>query len=57
MATFGLRKLRVLAAILLSLGIGAVIVGMVLPAYKSPQAFTTSGPNVTFTADRNYWID
>ena len=56
-ATFGLRKLRVLAAILLSLGIGAVIVGMVLPAYKSPQAFTASGPNVTFTADRNYWID
>jgi len=56
-ATFGLRKLRVAAAILLSLGIGAVVVGLILPAYKSPQAFMTSGPDVTFTAERNYWID
>jgi hypothetical protein len=56
-ATFVLRKLRILAAILLSLGVGAVIVGVILPAYKTPQTFTGSGPKVPFTKDRNYWID
>jgi hypothetical protein len=30
---------------------------MVLPAYKSQQAFTATGPHVTFTHERNYWID
>ena len=46
-----------LAAILLSLGVGALIVGLILPAYKSQQTFTASGPHVTFTKERTYWID
>jgi len=37
--------------------VGAVIVGAILPAYKSQQTFTASGPNITFTRERNYWID
>ena len=36
---------------------GAVIVGAILPAYKSQQTFTASGPNITFTRERDYWID
>jgi hypothetical protein len=47
----------VLAALLLSLGIGAIIVGMILPAYKSQQTFTATGPHIAFTPERNYWID
>jgi hypothetical protein len=42
---------------MLSLGIGAVIVGLILPAYKSQQTFTASGPKITFTSERTYWID
>jgi len=42
---------------LLSLGIGALIVGVILPAFKSQQTFTASGPHVTFTQERNYWVD
>jgi hypothetical protein len=30
---------------------------MILPAYKSQQAFTAKGPDITFTHERNYWID
>jgi hypothetical protein len=37
--------------------VGAVIVGAVLPAYKSQQTFTASGPRISFTRERNYWID
>ncbi len=42
---------------MLSLGIGALIVGVILPAFKSQQTFTASGPHITFTPERNYWID
>ena len=42
---------------LLSLSVGFLILGAILPAYKTPQTFTASGPNVTFTSERNYWID
>jgi len=41
----------------LSLGVGALIVGVILPAYKTPQTLTASGPKVPFTPERNYWID
>jgi hypothetical protein len=42
---------------LLSLGIGAIIVGAILPAYKSQQTFAATGPHITFTSERDYWID
>jgi len=42
---------------MLSLGIGAIIVGMILPAYKSQQTFAATGPHITFTSERDYWID
>jgi len=56
-ATFVLRRYRILGALLLALGVGAVIVGLVLPGYKTPQTFTASGPKVSFTEERDYWID
>jgi hypothetical protein len=34
-----------------------LILGFVLPEYKTAQTFTASGPNVTFTSERTYWID
>jgi len=43
--------------VLLSLGIGAIIVGLILPGYKTPQSLTATGPKVSFTAERDYWID
>jgi hypothetical protein len=42
---------------MLSIGIGTLIMGLILPAYKSQQAFTASGPRITFTSERTYWID
>lgn len=56
-ATFVLRRYRILGAVLLSLGVGAIIVGLILPGYKTPQILTVSGPKVSFTAEREYWID
>jgi hypothetical protein len=41
----------------LSLGVAFLILGVVLPEYRTPQTFTASGPNVTFTSERDYWID
>jgi len=41
----------------LSLGFGAVIMGALLPAYKSPQILEASGPKLPFTAQRTYSID
>jgi len=55
--TLVLRRLRILAALLLSLGVGALIVGVILPAHKTPQTLTASGPRLPYTAERNYWID
>ena len=46
-----------LAALLLFASIVFLIIGFVLPEYKTAQTFTASGPNVTFTSERNYWID
>jgi hypothetical protein len=42
---------------MLSLGVGGIIVGLILPAYKSQQTFTASGPKIPFTSERTYWID
>jgi len=52
-----LSKYRVLGAVLLSLGVAFLILGVVLPEYRTSQAFTASGPNVTLTSERDYWID
>ena len=52
-----LRKYRALAALLLSVSVAFLILGFVLPEYRTAQTFTASGPNVTFTSERNYWID
>jgi hypothetical protein len=30
---------------------------MILPAYKSQQTFAASGPQISFTKERTYWID
>ena len=52
-----MRKYRVLGAVLLSLGVAFLILGFVLPEYRTPQTLTASGPNVTFASERDYWID
>jgi hypothetical protein len=54
---FVLRKYRVLGAVLLSLSVGFLILGVFLPEYRTAQTFTASGPNVAFTSERDYWID
>jgi hypothetical protein len=55
--TLVLSRYRVLGAVLLCLGVAFLILGVVLPEYRTSQTFTASGPNVTFTSERNYWID
>jgi hypothetical protein len=55
--TLVLSKYRVLGVVLLSLGMVFLILGVVLPEYRTSQTFTASGPNVTFTSERGYWID
>lgn len=52
-----LSKYRVVGVVLLSLGVAFLILGVVLPEYRTSQTFTASGPNVTFTSERGYWID
>lgn len=52
-----MSKYRVLGAVLLSLGVAFLTLGVILPEYKTSQTFTASGPNVTFTSERDYWID
>jgi hypothetical protein len=47
----------VLGAVLLSLGVAFLILGVVLPEYRAPQTFTASGPNVAFNSERDYRID
>jgi hypothetical protein len=46
-----------MGAVLLSLGVVFLVLGVILPEYRTRQTLTASGPNVTFTSERDYWID
>ncbi len=41
---------------LIVLGIMLLIIGIIMPYYKSPQRLEGNGPNVEFSSSRSYWI-
>jgi len=51
-----LRKGKFTGGLLLGLGITMLIIGAVMPYYKTQQRLEGSGPNVEFSAKRPYWI-
>jgi len=51
-----LRKGKFVGGLLVVLGIMMLIIGAVMPYYKTQQRLEGSGLNVEFTAKRPYWI-
>ena len=51
-----LRPGKTVGYVLISLGVFFLIVGLIMPYYKTPQRLAGSGPNVEFASDRPYVI-
>jgi hypothetical protein len=51
-----LRKAKIVAALLVALGVGMIVIGTIMPYYKTQQRLEGSGPGVEFTSTRPYWI-
>ena len=51
-----MRKGKFVGGLLVVLGIMMLIIGVVMPYYKTQQRLEGSGPNVEFSAKRPYWI-
>jgi hypothetical protein len=51
-----LRKGKILGGFLFALGIMMLIVGLVMPYYKTQQLLEGTGPNIEFTPQQQYWI-
>jgi hypothetical protein len=51
-----LRKGKIIGRFLVALGIMMLVVGLVMPYYKTQQRLEGTGPNVEFTARQQYWI-
>jgi hypothetical protein len=51
-----LRKGKVIGGFLFALGIMMLVVGVVMPYYKTQQRLEGTGPKVEFTAHLQYWI-
>jgi hypothetical protein len=51
-----LRRGRFVGGLLVALGLAMLVIGAVMPYYKTQQRLEGSGPNVEFTTKRPYWI-
>jgi hypothetical protein len=51
-----LRKGKILGGFLFALGIMMLVVGLVMPYYKTQQLLEGTGPNIEFTPQQQYWI-
>jgi hypothetical protein len=51
-----LRRGKFVGGLLVALGLAMLVIGAVMPYYKTQQRLEGSGPNVEFTAKRPYWI-
>ncbi len=47
---------QILGFMLVVLGVTLLVIGTLLPYYKTPQRLQGTGPKVEFTATRPYWI-
>ncbi len=50
------RRGQLAGSSLIVLGIILLIIGIIMPYYKSPQRLDGNGPNVEFSSNRSYWI-
>ena len=51
-----MRKGKILGGFLFALGIMMLVVGLVMPYYKTQQLLEGTGPNIEFTPQQQYWI-
>ena len=51
-----IRKGRLAGNSLIVLGVILLIIGLLMPYYKTPQRLSGTGPNVQFSLTRTYWI-
>jgi hypothetical protein len=51
-----LRKGKIVGRFLVALGIMMLVVGLVMPYYKTQQRLEGTGPNIEFTPQQQYWI-
>jgi hypothetical protein len=51
-----LRRGKFVGGLLVALSLAMLVIGAVMPYYKTQQRLEGSGPNVEFTTKRPYWI-
>jgi len=51
------RKAWTTGIVLITLSLIFLVLGTVMPYYKSPQRLEGTGPNISFTPTRTYWIN
>ena len=52
-----IRRRQLVGDFLVVLGVVLIIVGFMMPYYKSPQRLKGAGPGIQFSANRSYWIN